>query len=136
MCRCGRCPSVFPLKEWVKRGAAVRCSREFTLGDAGDLPGFNLTICNGSTGRVLRVDDAHVRVYAGANNNETPTWSGFGDPVEPYLFIDHLRGDFDGIWEQDPPVNPCAVCGFHEQNDRHCNGRIHENLFHEFVPHA
>jgi hypothetical protein len=129
---CG-CPRVYPLRDWVVRGAAVRCSIEFTL----DFPiglGSTLTICNGATGRVLTVDDGNVRVYLSPLNDSIPTWQGEGDPVEPYTFVDYMRGDFDGIWESDPPQRPCSVCGFDKRNDRHWNGRVHETLFHEFVP--
>lgn len=27
-----------------------------------------------------------------------PTWDGVGAPKEPYAYVDHMRGDFDGIW--------------------------------------
>ena len=93
----------------------------------------SLTIANGEKGRVLSVDDHNVRVYIGSPDDKTPLWQGQGDPVEPYQYIDHMRGDFGGIWEQDPPQKPCKVCGFHEQNDRHWNGRVAPELFHDYV---
>lgn len=89
----------YPLPAWVNRGVAVRCSLEFTA--PCEVPDSTFTVCAGELGRVLSVDERNVRVYIGPADDlmpETPEWTGSGEPVEPYRFVDHMRGDFHGIW--------------------------------------
>lgn len=92
---------VYPLPDWVKPGARVRCVIEFALDDV--FPGSSLVVCEGARGRVLSVDDKNVRVYLGPCTDlrtDTPEWVGQGDPVEPYRWVEHMRGDFDGLWAE------------------------------------
>ena len=63
------------------------------------IPPSALTICVGAHGRIIEVDDRNVRVYTGPRMGSN-WWNGKGEPREPYDFMDHMRGDFDGLWEQ------------------------------------
>ncbi len=82
---CPKCPKVYPLRDWVVRGAAVRCSIGFTLDDVPFKGWGSLTIESGYSGRVLTVDDHNVRVYIGSPDPKTPLWQGQGQrPGHPH----------------------------------------------------